>query len=64
MTPGKIEQTSILRLSPDFALRTMEFSENPEANKKYIVARQLLKAANSTGASPECRNLALFANFK
>jgi len=51
MNLEKIEQNLVLKLSFDFSLLIIEFCEILEANKKYIVARQLLKAGTSIGAN-------------
>ncbi len=40
-----------LELSIDFALQVIEFSELLEENKKYVIARQLLKSGTSIGAN-------------
>jgi four helix bundle protein len=41
----------IVDLSFSFALEIIEFSELLEENKKFIVARQILKAGTSIGAN-------------
>lgn len=41
----------IVDKSTDFALRIIEFCELLEGNRKYVVARQLLKSGTSIGAN-------------
>ena len=41
------DKNPILKLSFDFALMIVEYCEILEANRKYIVARQLLKNFSS-----------------
>ena len=41
----------IVKLSLEFALEIIEYSELLEANKKYVFARQLLKSGTSIGAN-------------
>jgi len=41
----------ILKLSFDFALQIIEFSENLEKNRKFSIANQILKAGTSIGAN-------------
>src|ERR1700744_772531 len=41
----------IVNLTFEFALDIIEFSEELEAVKKYVIARQLLKAGTSIGAN-------------
>ena len=45
------QRNEILELSFDFALMIIEFSEVLEEKRKYIIARQLLKAGTSIGAN-------------
>ena len=64
MNLEKIEQNLVLKLSFDFSLVIIEFCEILEANKKYIVARQLLKAGTSIGANAmEAQNAESKADF-
>jgi four helix bundle protein len=57
-----IDRNPILKLSFDFSLLVIEYCENLELNRKYVIARQLLKSGTSIGAnameaqSPESRN--------
>lgn len=41
--PLPFEDNLILKLTFEFALKTIEFSELLESQKKFIVAKQLLK---------------------
>lgn len=41
----------ILNLTLDFALKIIAYSELLEENKKYVIARQLLKSGTSIGAN-------------
>jgi four helix bundle protein len=44
-------KNAILDKSFEFALAIIEFSEELENNKKYIIARQILKSGTSIGAN-------------
>ena len=44
-------KNAILELSFEFALMIIEFTEELEKNKKFVVARQLLKSGTSIGAN-------------
>jgi len=44
-------RNEILELSFEFALQIIEYCELLEKNRKYVVARQLLKAGTSIGAN-------------
>ena len=41
----------IVNLTFEFALEIIEFSEELEAAKKYVIARQILKSGTSIGAN-------------
>ena len=41
----------IVKLSLEFALEIIEFSELLEDHKKYVIARQILKSGTSIGAN-------------
>jgi four helix bundle protein len=41
----------IVKLTFEFALDIIEFSESLETKKKYVIARQLLKSGTSIGAN-------------
>jgi four helix bundle protein len=58
------EDNLILKLTFEFALKTIEFSELLESHKKFIVANQLLKSSTSIGAnSIEAQNCESKADF-
>ncbi len=44
-------RNEILELSFEFALEIIEYSELLEGNRKYVIARQLLKSGTSIGAN-------------
>ena len=44
-------KNQIIDLSFTFALETVEFCEKLEAERKYIISRQLLKSGTSIGAN-------------
>ena len=45
------KENQIVKLSSEFALDIIEFSELLEEHKKFIIARQLLRAGTSIGAN-------------
>ena len=52
-----IDNNPLLKLSIDFSLKIIAYCEKLEADKKYVVARQLLKSGTSIGAnSMEAQN--------
>ncbi len=54
----------IVSLTFDFALKIVEFSEGLEQNKKWVVARQILKSGTSIGANVrEAQNAESKADF-
>lgn len=54
----------ILKLSFDFALMVIEYCETLEKEKKFIIARQLLKSGTSIGANAmEAQNAESRADF-
>lgn len=64
MNKEKIEQNLVLKLSFDFSLLIIEFCENLETTKKYVVAKQLLKSGTSIGANAmEAQNCESKADF-
>jgi four helix bundle protein len=64
MIKEKIEQNLILKLSFDFALLLIEFCEKLETERKYVIARQLLKSGTSIGANAmEAQNAESKADF-
>ncbi|MDD4605597.1 MAG: four helix bundle protein [Dysgonamonadaceae bacterium] len=44
-------RNEILELSFEFALEIIEFSELLESDRKYVIARQLLRSGTSIGAN-------------
>jgi four helix bundle protein len=64
MTKEKIEQNLVLKLSFDFALSIIAFCERLDAEKKYVIARQLLKSGTAIGANTmEAQNAESKADF-
>ena len=64
MTKEKIEQNLVLKLSFDFALSIIAFCEQLEDEKKYVIARQLLKSGTAIGANAmEAQNSESKADF-
>ncbi|HOZ77418.1 MAG TPA: four helix bundle protein [Ferruginibacter sp.] len=58
------DSNPILKLSFDFALMVVEYCEKLEVEKKYIIARQLLKSGTSIGANAmEAQNAESKADF-
>jgi four helix bundle protein len=54
----------IVKLSLEFALDIIEYSELLEEHKKYVIARQLLKSGTSVGANVrEAQNAESKADF-
>ena len=45
------KRNEILELSFEFALEIIDYSELLEKNRKYVIARQLLKSGTSIGAN-------------
>ena len=59
-----IENNPLLKKSIEFSLAVIEYCEILETNKKYILARQLLRSATSIGAnSMEAQNPESKADF-
>ena len=58
------EENIILKLSYEFALAIVEYSETLEENRKYVIARQILKSGTSIGANVrEAQNAESKADF-
>lgn len=58
------KRNELLELTLSFALDIVEFTEALESQKKYVIARQLLKAGTSIGAnSREAQNAESKADF-
>lgn len=45
------KENIILQLSFEFALKTIDFCEQLESRRKYVIAKQLLKSGTSIGAN-------------
>jgi len=59
-----MKENKILLLSFEFALSVIAFCELLEANKKYVIARQLLRSGTSIGANiREAQNSESNADF-
>ena len=59
-----IDNNPLLRLSIDFSLKIIAYCEKLEAEKRYVIARQLLKSGTSIGAnSLEAQNPESKADF-
>lgn len=58
------ENNPILKLTFDFSLMIIEYCETLEANRQYVLARQLLKSGTSIGANcMEAQNAESKADF-
>ena len=58
------KENLILKLTLEFALEIVEYSELLEEKKKYVIARQLLKSGTSIGANVrEAQNAESKADF-
>ena len=58
------EKNPILKLSFDFSLMVIEYCEQLESQRKYIISRQLLKSGTSIGANAmEAQNAESKADF-
>ena len=59
-----LEKNPILKLTLDFSLLVIEYCEKLETEKKYVLAKQLLKSGTSIGAnSMESQNAESKADF-
>ena len=64
MDKEMIDQNPILKLSFEVSLLIIEFCEKLHAEKKYVIAKQLLRAGTSIGAnSMEAQNSESKADF-
>jgi len=64
MTKEKIDQNLVLKLTFEFSLSIIAFCERLESEKKYVVARQLLKSGTAVGANAmEAQNAESKADF-
>jgi len=59
-----IKRNEVLELSFEFALEIITYSELLEENRKYVIARQILKSGTSIGANiREAQNSESHADF-
>lgn len=59
-----VRENVVVTKSTELALLVIEFCEELEGNKKFVVARQLLKAGTSVGANiREAQNAESMADF-
>lgn len=59
-----IDKNLVLKLSFEFSLLIIDFCEKLEADRKYVIARQLLKSGTSIGANAmEAQNAESKADF-
>lgn len=64
MKKEMFEKNPILKLSFDFSLMVIEYCEQLESQRKYIISRQLLKSGTSIGANAmEAQNAESKADF-
>ena len=58
------QENIILKLSYDFALAVIEYAEILEGQKKFVIAKQILKSGTSIGANiREARNAESKSDF-
>ena len=64
MSPELIANNPLLKLSIEFSLDIINYCEQLESNKKYVLAKQLLRSATSIGANAmEAQNPESKADF-
>ena len=64
MSPELIANNPLLKLAIEFSLDIINYCEQLESNKKYILAKQLLRSATSIGANAmEAQNPESKADF-
>jgi four helix bundle protein len=64
MQKALLDSNPILKLTFDFSLMVIEYCEQLEAQRKYVIARQLLKSGTSIGANAmEAQNAESKADF-
>ncbi len=51
MESKRLESNPILKLSFDFSLDVIQFCEQLESSRKFVIAKQLLRSATSIGAN-------------
>lgn len=60
----QIETNAVLRLTVEFSLLVIDYCEKLEVDRKYVLARQLLKSGTSIGANSfEAQNCESSADF-
>lgn len=64
MQTNKQQPNLIVELSLEFALKIVSYTESLEANRKYVIARQLLRSGTAIGAAVrEAQNAESKAGF-
>src|SRR5688572_22576025 len=64
MTKEAIDKNPVVKLAFEFSIEIIAFSEILEAQKKYVLARQLLRSGTSIGANIiEAQNAESLADF-
>ena len=64
MNKEAIDKNLVIKLSFEFSLEIIKFCEIPEQQKKFVIARQLLKCGTSIGANViEAQNSESKADF-
>lgn len=64
MQKEMIEKNAIMKLSFDFSLMVIEFCEQLDEKRKYIISKQLLRSGTSIGANSfEAQNAESKADF-
>ena len=64
MNKEAIDKNPVVKLAFEFSLEIISFCELLESNKKYVIARQLLKSGTSIGANIiEAQNAESKADF-
>lgn len=64
MKKDLFDKNPVLKLSFDFSLMVIEYCELLEANRRFVVARQLLRSGTSIGANAmEAQNAESKADF-
>jgi len=63
-TSEKYKDNVVLRLSFEFAIRIVQFSEILEEKRKYVIAKQIIRSGTSIGANiKEAQNAESKADF-
>ena len=64
MQQNKQQPNLIVELSLEFALKIIRYTESLEANRKYVISRQLLRSGTAIGAAVrEAQNAESKADF-